>query len=95
MKKWIRLRKQKPPVDTPILVFRQGYDITGERYWSHTEIAEYIKPPYRKRFLFAVNLRRDKEGVVYEGFALDGVTHWMSLPSPPKRSIAYLTQEPS
>lgn len=85
--KWISLKKEKPPPDTPILVFRHGWDITHTRHWQHIEIAEYVLPPrYKKRMVFGMNITRGREtGKVRDGFPLDNVTHWMLLPEPPPR----------
>lgn len=82
--KWVSLRKVKPPRDTPVLVFRHGFDITGTRYWEHIGIAEYVKPPYKKRLVFATNIQREKDGTVYAGYPLGGVSHWMLLPNSPR-----------
>ena len=76
--KWISVRKQKPPLDTEILVF--------QRYPHGTDIkkGEYIRPRNKKRPVFGCDIEREKDGYVYGGFPLEHVTHWMPLPEPPK-----------
>ena len=74
---WINIKKKKPPLDTPVLVY-QLYP-----YGTQMKIAEYITVPSKKRPLFGVYIEREKDGTVYGGFPLDHVTHWMPLPNPP------------
>jgi hypothetical protein len=76
---WISIKKQKPPLDTPVLVFEQ------RKYGTTITIAEYVRPFDKKRPVFGINIQREKSGYVYGGLSLDDVTHWMPLPEPPKR----------
>ena len=76
---WISLRKQKPPLDTPILVF-QRY-----RYGTHIKIVEYVRPHGKGLPKFGSAIEREKDGTVYGGYPEENVTHWMLLPDPPKR----------
>jgi len=75
---WVNIRKQKPPLDTPILVFRRF------KYGVGIEIAEYVRPFNKKRPVFGIHIEREKDGYVYGGFPLERVTHWMPLPEPPR-----------
>jgi len=76
--KWVNVRKQKPPLDTPILLY------VRYRYGSIVYIGEYVIPPnYKKRAIFATNIRRGQDRIL-DGFLLEYVTHWMPLPEPPK-----------
>jgi len=75
--KWINVRTSKPPIDTEILVFQRF------RHGTHIKIAEYVRPFGRGRPVFSVNISREKNGDVYSGYPLNGITHWMPLPEPP------------
>lgn len=84
MADWISVKKQKPPLDTKILVFERL------RYGNLVYIGEYIKYRHYKRPLFATNIEREKDGTIYGGYPLEYVTHWMPLPEPPKFKISYI-----
>ena len=75
---WISIRKQKPPLDTPILIFQR------RKYGTTIKIAEYVEIPRKKLPKFGSAIQREKDGVVYSGYPEDDVTHWMPLPEPPK-----------
>jgi hypothetical protein len=77
MTKWINVRKQKPPLDTPILLF------VRYKYNPIIYIGEYVIPPYKKRPKFATNIFRASNGTLRGGFPLEEATHWMLLPEPP------------
>ena len=75
---WISVRKEKPPLDTEILIaqkFKFGY---------HIRIAEYVEVPGRKIPKFGTAIQRDENGEVYQGYPHENVTHWMLLPALPK-----------
>lgn len=75
--KWIPIKRQKPPLDTPVLVhqlFNYGTDI---------KIAEYVRLYGIRKPQFADNLDRESDGTVYGGYPVNHVTHWMPLPEPP------------
>jgi len=76
--KWISIRKQKPPLDTEVLVFQKF------PYGTDIKIAEFVRPFNKKRPVFGIGIERDENGYVYDGFPLERVTHWMPLPEPPK-----------
>jgi len=75
---WISIRKQKPPLDTEILVFEKF------KYGTNMYIAEYVRPFNKKRPVFGIDIEREEDGTVYGGFPLENVTHWMPLPEPPR-----------
>jgi hypothetical protein len=77
--KWISVKKQKPPLNTRILLFIRY------KYEPIIYIGEYLIPPgYKKRAVFATNVTRYKDGSIDNGFPLKYVTHWMPLPEWPK-----------
>lgn len=76
--KWISIRKQKPPLDTPVLIFQR------RRFGAGIKIAEYVEIPRKKLPKFGSRIEREKDGTVYSGYPEDKVTHWMPLPEPPK-----------
>ncbi len=75
--KWISIRKQKPPLDTPILIFKR------QKYGTTIRIGEYVRPHNKGLPKFGSNIERDN-GIVYGGYPEEHVTHWMPLPEPPK-----------
>ena len=86
---WVSVNTRKPELGQEVLVFCQGYDVTGTRYWSDYELAIYdIDYSDRRRFAFyqSVNYRVEKR---YDGSTMRsvwkhrGVTHWMPLPLSP------------
>ena len=77
MGKWISIRKQKPPLDTPVLVFQRF------KHGTIIRIAELVIPFNCGLPKFGIDIQRD-EGLVYGGFPAKNVTHWMPLPEPPK-----------
>lgn len=89
MNKWLSYPKYKPALEQEVLVFRQGYDISGTRYWSTYELAVYdINPADRrtKCFFRSLNYRVDKRDGSFNGtWYHTGVTHWMPLPTPPEQ----------
>jgi hypothetical protein len=80
---WTNVKKQKPPLDTKILVLERF------KYGTLIYIAEYIKYRHYKRPIFGSNIEREKDGTVYNGFPLENVTHWMLLPESPKFTKPY------
>lgn len=74
---WINVKKEKPPLDTPIMVFERF------KYGDDIKIAEYVRPFNKKRPVFGIHIKREDNGYVYGGYPLDHVTHWMFLPEPP------------
>lgn len=86
---WIDINKQKPTLNSEVLIFCQGYDITGTHYWNHYELGTYIIHPYDKRrklFVQGISINREKDGSIYGSpWVYRGVTHWMPLPSPPSK----------
>jgi len=76
--KWINVKKQKPPIDTLVLVYQRF------KYGADIKIGEYVRPGNKKRPVFGMYIQRDKNGYVYGGYPLDYVTHWVPLPEPPK-----------
>ena len=76
--KWVNIKKQKPPLDTEVLIFQLF------KYGTHIKIAEFVKPFNKKRPVFGTHIKREENGYVYSGFPEENVTHWMPLPEPPK-----------
>lgn len=76
--KWINKKKQKPPLNTPILAFLQF------KYGTLIRIVEYVIPMGKKRAVFGSSIQREEDGTVYGGYPEEHVTHWMPLPEPPR-----------
>lgn len=91
MNGWISVNTRKPELKQEVLVFRQGYDVTGEYYWSSYELAIYdINYHDRRRFAFyqSVNYRVESWGdgsTMRNVWQHRGVTHWMPLPKAPAK----------
>jgi len=85
--KWISLRKQKPPLDTPILIFKRY------RYGTIIKIAEFVRPFNKGLPKFGSHIEREENGTVYSGYLEDNVTHWMPLPAPPKFRKPYSKEQ--
>jgi len=71
--KWIDLKQQQPPFDTPVLVFRQTFNIHDAIYYAGTGTAVYTFPPGAEKT--AGNGK----------FPFDDVTHWMPLTAETRR----------
>jgi hypothetical protein len=88
---WNRYPQRKPDIGQKVLIFTQGYDVTGTRYWSDYEIAVYVINPHDKRkrafanaTQWEVESRRDGS-ILRDVWLYRGVTHWMPLPEPPEK----------
>ncbi|KKN21397.1 hypothetical protein LCGC14_0925820 [marine sediment metagenome] len=87
--KWISIRKQKPPLDTKVLIFQRF------KHGSIIKIGEYVEIPNKKLSKFGSRIQREEDGIVCAGYPLDNVTHWMPLPEPPisrPRRISFLAR---
>ncbi len=66
---WIKLTEKKPPLNTPVLIFRQGYNIYDAHYYTGVDIAEYRLPQGQ----------REDNGGDPGGFTYDDVVCWMPI----------------
>lgn len=81
MNNWISIRKQKPKLDTPVLIFQQF------KFGDAIKIAEFVEIPRKIKPKFGSRIEREKDGTVYGGYPEDNVTHWQPLPEPPRARI--------
>ena len=63
--KWISIRKQKPPLDTQVLIFQHS------KYGTDIRIAEYVEIPNKLLPKFGSHVKREKDGTVITTFPVD------------------------
>lgn len=76
---WIPINKKKPKPNQQVMIFRQGYGDSGN-YWSHYDLAYYMKNPNNKRRMVFGSHLDD-----YRAWLHSNVTHWMPLPPQPEK----------
>lgn len=84
---WNKYPNKKPNIGQEVLIFCQGYDITGERYWSDFELAIYDKNVFDKRkntFYKSLDYQFGKlDNHLGGAWQYKDVTHWIPLPESP------------
>jgi len=89
MNAWIDVKKKRPECGQEVLVYCQGYDITGTRHWSHFDLAVYDVDydDRRKHAYYLVSeytYRIAQDGSTLRNmWKKRDVTHWMPLPESP------------
>ena len=90
--KWNNYPKTHPEIGKEVLIFCQGYDITGKVYWSHYELAIYDKNVWDKRrmaFYQTISYKHDTRdgGKPFHAWIYNDVTHWAELLEAPEKVL--------
>lgn len=88
---WVDIKKKHPALKQEVLIFCQGYDITGKKYYSDFELAVFDKNDQDRRTYAFYQVVGYKVELIGDGSTMRNVwqyhdvTHWMPLPDPPPK----------
>lgn len=91
---WYSIKNKKPKLKQEVLIYCQGYDVTGKHHWGDFELAVYdIDYSDRRKRVFYKSLEYKVESQ-YDGSTMRdvwkyrGVISWMALPETPEKISA-------
>jgi hypothetical protein len=88
---WYSIKNKKPELKQKVLIYCQGYDVTGKHHWEDYYVAVYdinYRDKRKKAFYSALDYKVES---IYDGSTMrnvwqyTGVISWMPLPDPPEK----------